>query len=537
MISDARTLPADTTLTADIAVIGAGPAAIAMARVWAGLNLKVLILESGGLDLEPAAQDLHRGSRSGVPYFELHESRFRTFGGSTYRWGSRSAPFQEIDMIHRPWLEAPHGHNGWPITRAALQPYYDRVPELQNLHVPFDNENPPWEKFAVTPPKLNPDTLRYGAFQFGKNLLFGEVYRAELKAAGNIDVLLHATVTRIAASARADHIDRLDVSTDQGKRFTVTARRYVLATGGIENARLLLLSDDVMPMGLANTHDHVGRYFMEHPTASAGTVETATPQKLHDIFSPGLISGRLIETCLAPTRAMMEENRILNVAAATRLNVGVDATQALREIMWNMRARKMPRTLGWYRNNNWLKERAGAIARDPFSIVGNVVRHAMGRPKRFKIDSVRLELRSEQAPNPLSRVTLGTERDALGQRRAHLNWALSETDWRSMQVMAHHVGAEMTRLNLGTLHLADWLKGDTPSWPSDLVGGHHHMGTTRMSAAPKDGVVDANLRCHGIDNLFIAGSSVYPTSSFVNPTTTVLALALRLADQLKADLA
>jgi choline dehydrogenase-like flavoprotein len=106
-----------------------------------------------------------------------------------------------------------------------------------------------------------------------------------------------------------------------------------------------------------------------------------------------------------------------------------------------------------------------------------------------------------------------------------------------MQVMAHHVSAELTRLNLGKLHLADWLKGDTPSWPSDLVGGHHHMGTTSMSAEPKDGVVDANLRCHGIDNLFIAGSSVYPTSSFVNPTTTVLALALRLADQLKADLA
>lgn len=530
MITDLRTLSDSTTFTADIAIIGAGAAGIAMARRLAGKKLKVLVLESGGYGLDTEVQDLHAGTASGIPYFPLDESRYRMLGGSTYRWGSRSAPFQEVDMGARPWLGLPQ----WPITLESLQDWYDHVPELLRLIAPFENESVPWSRFSVTPHRFDDSLLAYHGFQFGKNLLFGEVYAQELKVAENIEVLLGATVTGIRTTGGADHVQRLDLSTLEKRTHTVTARRYVLATGGIENARLLLLSDDVNPAGVGNEHDHVGRYFMEHPTASAGIVHAADPQKLHDVFSPGLLQGRLVEVCLTPTRSLMEREGILNANAATRLDVGEDPTQALREILWNMRSRKIPLDLGWYRKNAWLRQRLRTILRKPWAIPANALRHAMGRPKRFSIQSVRLELRGEQMPNPESRVTLGHARDALGQRRAHLNWDLTETDWRTMKVMAQTMDTELQRLGLGRLEPASWVAGDASAWPADLVGGHHHMGTTRMSADPKDGVVDGNLKCHGIDNLWITGSSVFPTSSHVNPTMTVLALSLRLADHLEA---
>jgi len=472
MISDIRTYEDRTKFQADICIIGCGAASIAMARILAGSSLKILILESGGASVERATQGLYAGTTSGLSYFDLDESRYRMIGGSTHRWGARAARFKETDFAERCWLD----FDGWPIKREDLKPYYAEVPEFLNVHKSFEDERIPWELFSVSPPKINADDLEFSDFQFGKKLLLGNVYADMLKTAPNIEVLTHATVTRIAANDAGNHISQLDVQTLNGMKFTVTANTYVLACGGIENARLLLLSDDVIPAGLCNSKDHVGRYFMEHPTASAGIVHASKPQALHDIFSPGLIGGRLVETALAPTAAMMEREGILNVCAITRLNVAEDATQALREIIWNMRHRKVPLSLSWYRTNRWLKERLTAIARNPFSIVGNLVRHMMGRPKRFKIESMQLELRSEQAPNPDSRVTLGTETDAFGQRRAHLHWDLLELDWHTMVVMAETVDKELQRLGLGKLETADWLKGTEPRWPNDLVGGHHHMG-------------------------------------------------------------
>lgn len=530
MISDLRSFEGGQEFDADIAIIGGGAAGLTMAMRLTGSRLKVIVLESGGQDPAPETQDLASGTASGTPYFALEDSRYRALGGSTYRWGARTAPFQAVDLAPRPWLNLP----GWPLGRETLDPYYAAIPELLRLVPSFTHEAVPWSRFAADPAPIDDALLAYHGFQFGKTLLFGQAFGAGIRAAENVHLLLHATVLGIRANGQADHVDRLDVCTLDGRRHTLRARRYVLAAGGIETPRLLLLSNDVAPQGLANGHDHVGRYFMEHPTASAGIVHSDSPQKLHDIFSPGLLSGRLVEVCLTPSRRLMEQRGILNANAATRLDVADDPTQALREILWNARSRRIPLRPGWYRRNEWLRQRISAIRRKPWAIPANALRHAMGRPKRFDIRSVRLEVRGEQMPNPESRVTLSDRIDALGQRKAHLNWDLTETDWRTLKILSETVGAELARLRLGRLEPAPWIAGDRPSWPDDLVGGHHHMGTTRMSADAADGVVDPDLKCHGIDNLWIAGSSVFPTASHVNPTMTVMALSLRLADHMES---
>jgi choline dehydrogenase-like flavoprotein len=219
--------------------------------------------------------------------------------------------------------------------------------------------------------------------------------------------------------------------------------------------------------------------------------------------------------------------------ARTSIKVGSDATQALRELLWNARHRRLPHQLDWYQKNQWLKQRLRAVASDPFGIAGNLVRHALGKPKRFNVESVFLEVRTEQEPNRDSRVTLGETTDAFGQRRARLHWALTERDKRTMRVTAQAFQAELRRMRMGELTIAPWLLADDLVFPDDMVGGHHHMGTTRMADDARRGVVDADCRAHEVDNLYLAGSSVFPTGGFVNPTATILALALRLADHLK----
>ena len=141
-----------------------------------------------------------------------------------------------------------------------------------------------------------------------------------------------------------------------------------------------------------------------------------------------------------------------------------------------------------------------------------------------------LNVRLEQTPNPNSRITLSQDLDALGLKRLNLDWRLTELEKRTVKVLAMTIGSEFGRLNMGRFQLPQWLVEDgDPGW----TGGCHHMGTTRMSDNPKLGVVNSDCRVHGVNNLYVAGSSVFPTSGFVNPTFTIVALALRLVDHLR----
>jgi len=286
--------------------------------------------------------------------------------------------------------------------------------------------------------------------------------------------------------------------------------------------------------GICNRNELVGRFFMEHPTVSAGRIASDRWQALHDTCSPGLHGGRLVEVGLALAPAVQRREHCLNAVARVNIVVESDATQALRELVWNARHRRFPHQLDWYQKNRWLTQRLRSIAADPMGILANLYRHARGKPKRFNVGAVYLEIRTEQEPNPASRVTLAESVDAFGQRRAKLHWTLSPRDKRTMRVTAELFRDELRRLGLGELEIAPWLESDEIVFPDDMVGGHHHMGTTRMAADPAHGVVDADCRTHEIDNLHVAGSSVFPTVGYANPTATVLALSLRLADRLKA---
>jgi choline dehydrogenase-like flavoprotein len=133
-------------------------------------------------------------------------------------------------------------------------------------------------------------------------------------------------------------------------------------------------------------------------------------------------------------------------------------------------------------------------------------------------------------------VLLDGERDALGMPRIRLDWRLTDLDRRSLLRTHEALAKEFGRTGLGRIQIEAWLQDDKAGWSDELSGGYHPMGTTRMADDPRRGVVDRHCRVHGLTNLYVAGSSVFPTGGSANPTLTIVALALRLAEHLKAEL-
>jgi choline dehydrogenase-like flavoprotein len=519
MIEDARQLPKDTLIETDLAIIGAGAAGITIARELAGTAIQICLLESGGLEFEQGIQNLYRGENSGRWYFPLDSCRLRYFGGSTNHWGGWCRPLTPIDFEARDWIP----HSGWPITRAELNPYYERAQTVTETG-PFRYDATAfWEKQVGA--KMLPFSqglISTTFFQYSPPTRFGTRYRDVIEQAGNVRALLHATVTEIETGESGAEVTGLRVATLGGPSFRVRARRYILATGAIENPRLLLLSNRAQPAGVGNTHDLVGRFFMEHPHIPiVANMVTSRPEAFNAAYTQHLsLADTIVHSALIPTEALLRRERLQNAV----FTIGV---------------------LGIYDVEN-LAQAAPADdqrARDVFFLQNDLgPRRETDHPPAGFNDwppagalgaSCALGCACEQAPNPESRVTLSEQRDALGLNRTRLTWRLSETDKLSLNRILRAAATEFGALGIGRVRPT---LSDDGQWPDEVLGGYHHMGTTRMADSPEQGVVDANCRVHGVANLYIAGSSVFTTSGASNPTLTIVALALRLADHLRIQL-
>ena len=325
------------------------------------------------------------------------------------------------------------------------------------------------------------------AFQYSPPTRFGEVYRNEVRNAPNVVTYLGANVVDLETPESPQHVRAVKVVCLAGKSFRVAARAFILATGGIENARLLLLSDRVHSAGLGNGNDLVGRYFMEHIYLDAAAEIRAPRGAISDFYTAGhWVEGRRLRGILGLTPEVRRREQLTNYCGVIVEDSSLLAR--LRNTIADIRAKPAPRTY----------------------FVKNVM---------------------EQVPNSESRVTLGQDRDRLGCRRTVLRWRLSAID-KSTAHRAHAIlSEELTQSDVG--HMTSSMGREADPWPTSVRGARHHMGTTRMHVDPRRGVVDADCRVHGIANLYVAGSSVFPTSGAANPTFTIVALALRLARHLQ----
>jgi choline dehydrogenase-like flavoprotein len=516
MLLDFRDAAVPAQHRADVCVIGAGPAGIAIAREFIGSGRSVIVLESGGLDFEQGIQDFCKGENTRED-FALDASRFRLFGGTSLVWGGWCAPLDELDFQRREWVP----YSGWPISKQDLLPFYRRAQTLCELGK-YRYDVAEWPALAKSTLALDPAKLSHRMWQLSPPTRFGEVYRVELTRARDVTLLLHATATGLVTGENARAVTEVRIADLGGRRGRVSAQLFVIACGGIETPRLLLMSNSVEARGIGNRHDLVGRFFMEHPHPDAGGVLISGDIARFKPYVDRTANGERVVLGMAPSAAAQRRLRILNSSIAVHDAMHFEPSEGWDSLTKLARAAdegRWPESAGTH---------VGRVLRD----LDDVIREGYRRARHRPVQGYSFVARTETAPNPANRVTLAAERDALGLPRARLHWRVGSLERRTVEQTMRLVAAELGRLDLGRVRLNELLLEDDARWSENLSWFGHHMGTTRMSDDASRGVVDANCRVHGVANLFIAGSSVFPTAGFANPTLTLLALALRLADHL-----
>lgn len=530
MLLDARTVPNAELIECDLCVVGAGAAGISLAREFAGASLKLCLLESGGLQFNDETQTLYQGEIRGRTYYGLDITRLRYFGGSTNHWTGWCRPLDAIDFEARAYLP----HSGWPITCQDLNPYYARAQAVCQLG-PFTYQA---IDFAADLPALyseQDDRITTKVWQRSPPTHFGVTYRDDIANAANINCYLYANVMGFENNDDAQTVTQVRVACLSGTSFWVKARFFVLACGGIENPRLLLLSNSKCPAGLGNDHDQVGRFFMLHPWIEAGRVlAVGSSEELHT--PPSTHYGKKLRAGLGVAEALQRTEGLPNHGILLK-----DPDYRKGSKGYRRRSAKSYRTLKRLlkdplRMDDTLLDDLKGVLSDLDGVAATLyhrVRETLGLSTR-RGALLKVEVRMEHLPNPDSRITLSPDRDMLGLNRVIMDWRLASTEKAAMRRTLKIIGQALGGLGAGRLQIAEWLQAEDNDWPeASMMPDYHHMGTTRMSRMPYDGVVDANCRVHGVSNLYIAGSSVFPTGGFSNPTLTIVALALRLADHLK----
>ncbi len=522
MIDDFHDLPDGTALKADLCIVGAGAAGLLIARSFADSAHEVVLLECGGRSAEKETNGLLEGRSAPGPFRGLQAGRSRVFGGTTTLWGGQCIRLDPIDFEQRDWVP----HSGWPIPAVDIAPYYDAAEAV--LEIASDEmRTPAWERFGLDPLSFDASRLRSVHGVFIRRPDLGRRFHAELAASRSVRVLLHATVQNIEVDAYGTQVVAADFASLGGKRGRVVARRFVLCAGAIENARLLLLSDKGRPNGLGNDHDQVGRYLQDHPCAQAATVQTQAPRALQDHFNMLYGKGIRYLPKIALSEQAQRDEGLLNCVARLAYDTEASGTRALLNLAGELRTRRRPRAI------------AGSIAqaaRGLPDIVESAWRlRAHGLSPAPKPSRIILEVFSEQTPDPDSRVTLDAATDAFGLRRVRVDWRIDALTARTLLCFTRLVGREFGRLGLGRLEEAPWL--DEPLHRSELIDSYHPAGTARMAPHPSLGVVDTDCQVFGVHGLYVAGSAVFPTSGAANPTLTIAAMALRLADRLKVAFA
>jgi choline dehydrogenase-like flavoprotein len=558
----------NSIIAADLVIVGGGPAGLTIAMECAAAGRKVLVVESG-LELEnpdhaalnalesvgqPLSDSqlrkraLFHGPQAGYWSQEAqpYGVRCRALGGASHAWAGKSAPFGAIDFMHRPWV----ANSGWPIMRSEIEPYLSRAMEVLNL-------------CPVEPPcRFDMAGLHSFYWQFARSrvermdvMRFGREFLA--RRTENSHVLLDATVTRIALCESGTQFSHLEVTSLSGKRARIEARLCVLAASGIENARLLLASNDVHSQGIGNHHDAVGRYLMDHTSARIGTVPVGQIDRLSKLFGFFGVqhNGRahMFQHGLALTPEIQEREHLLNSAIYfVQQRAPDDPWIALKRLLAGRSAKIGRDLISVASGFGLIVKGAGmrilADARTPRAFKDLAINTAIrlspnmvaeefqSRGMPHKLTGLTIEAICEQVPNRDSRICLGSRKDRFGVPLANADWRISDAERQTLLRIAELSRSALASAGLQAPAPEDWVR-ERRLQDMVIIDMAHTLGTTRMSRDARTGVVDPDGKVHGLHNLFVAGGSVFPTSGHANPTLMILALAIRLADHLNAQLA
>jgi choline dehydrogenase-like flavoprotein len=554
MILSASQVPRDTLLHADVCIVGAGAAGVTLAlELTESSGLEVVLLESGDYSDDGQSTNLLAAEISNpANHYPLNEARIRLLGGTTSAWGGRCLPYDPIDFEYREHVP----YSGWPIHYEAMERYYERAHTYcqcgrYSYQVDAALPDAPGE---VAEGFVDGSITSRHIERWSVPTHFGSAYLETLKSRKNLQVVLNATCSHIATRSDDARVESLSVHDSLGRKtFRVKAHTYVLAGGGLEVTRLLLASNDVHHSGIGNQSDSLGRFYMGHISGAISRIQFTGDPK-HTIYSferdpdgvycrrrfwvtpEAQLEHRLLNTVFwlenPPMADASHGNSVMSLAYLALTAPLLGKYLAPGSMRTAATSRGVPSSK-WKHMQNLVRDLPSAVQFMP----GFLYRRYLAARKipGFMLPSgsnrYDLHYHAEQIPNPDSRVTLSGHRDSLGIPWLRIDYRYTEQDVDSV-VRAHRLFAAQLK-DTGSGSLAFISAEPETDAIRNSRDGLHQLGTTRMSADPNEGVVDTNCRVFGTSNLYVASSSVFPTAGQANPTLTIVALAIRLADFLK----
>lgn len=508
---DANTQSPDGDRAAfDVTIVGAGAAGILLAVLLSRHGRRVVVIESGHFELDDERQCLNKIEQTAKHMSNAVWNRKRAIGGTTTAWGGQSLPFGRLDFEARDWVE----HSGWPISVDTLRPYYD----IANRFMGVDERNYDSDILGLLDrrdPGFDASLLHYHYSKWARQPNFYKLHRKALER--DVTVLYNAHLLRIDL-AHSGRVQAIEIGDFRGRRWTMPIKTLVLACGGVEANRILLLNDHQMPGGLGSASGWLGKAFMEHPCLDAGYVESADMRTLQEVFGTRVRGGRRFSVRLSAGADWQRSKRLLNISASLMWLYDGDEIGPLSELRSFVRQPRMESAVKMVGSSRQLAAGLWALAR-----TGLIYKPGA---------AAKLSLMCEQQPSRDSYIALSEERDRFGARKAQLHWRIGRLTWDTVLAFCRTLDDEIQRLGLGRVRLFDALQANATDFEPHLSDVNHHMGGARMSASPTDGVVDDQLQVWGIPNLHVCSAAVFPTSSHSNPTLTLLALAARLVDRL-----
>jgi choline dehydrogenase-like flavoprotein len=520
MLIDLRQVPDEGPISAETIIVGSGAVGLTLAVELARAGRDVIVLEAGDRGVQAESQrffDAARWREWRLP--GLHLGRYRALGGTTNFWGGQLLPFDPIVFEARPWV----AESAWPITREALDPYYERGYALLGMaqHLPDEMV---WARLKVAPPPLG-DELEsvFSAWVPHSNLT--RLFRSDIEAGANLRVFVNAPVVALDLDRDGERIAGVVVGAVGGAARRFSAQRVILANGTIEIARLMKLTlADGRPAPWSANH-WLGKGFIDHLDCHAGHVTPLDKRRFHDLFENAYLDGIKYSPKLKLSARAQKERKLLGVAAFflfdSRLQEHLENAKVLVRSLF--RGRLQGQTVPNPR------ELVSALRVALPMIVRYLRYHRVYNPAD---QGAQLRLMSEQLPHPESALHLDRKCDELGMPIVEIDWRIDGREIETLATISERVVEFLERNQLARVRLDPALRDRDPSLLKRLNDYYHHMGMARMAKRAADGVVDADLRVFGTRNLYVAGAAVYPTSGFANPTFTAIALGLRLADMI-----
>jgi hypothetical protein len=451
-----------------VCIIGAGAAGITLATELGKRGYKIALMEAGGEEYSEKSQNSYKGKVLGDPYFDLDITRLRYFGGSTNHWQGWCRSFEKIDF-ERDYLDE---HYSWPINKKDISSYLDEACKILEIENNFEEEN-----------LDNINQIKKINFQFSPPVLFGPKYYNFFQNSENVDLFLNSNLIEIEGTKTK--VKSAIFSNYSGDKININAKIFVFAMGGLENSRFLLWFSEKYGNKFFDNSTPIGKYWMEHPHFRLGEAIVEKKFSKHMFYS---------------TENKAQKNNGI-MGCGFRLIMYPHSELKKKIIQLMCVAPKLGKKIAELAEKNLLC-------------------------------SVQFRAAWEQAPNVKNKITLGDSKDQFGIPRINLNWKKRKLDRQTIKKSAEFFNDWLIKNDNGRIRLDSWLLKNEDYPPDDELGGHHHMGGTRMFKNNKYGVVDANCKLYGSQNMFAAGSSIFTTGGHNNPTLPILQFTLRLRDHL-----